>query len=227
MCSEIPRHCCRWRSVGLPLSTQNTVLQRWGNAEVVWCSGVQASGVSPKVFICTCKLIWKFMGNGCPNSDGHLKICGHELWFSQVPRWDIGSQSWAADLGLGPDSPKHSSHSTLSDSTQCLSAVSIFVLVCVLNWSPFLWQLELALYEKDGFPSLYSFMVGSPTEGSKSFPLGSHLWKVRVEGSGQGASGDFLWSVLTRNSCPASSPGGPWESSRAVLLQEYVVYQWS
>lgn len=42
-----------------------------------------------------------------------------------------------------------------------------------------------------------------------------------MEGSGQGASGDFLWSVLTRNSCPASSPGGPWKSSRAVLLQEY------
>lgn len=54
-------------------------------------------------------------------------------------------------------------------------------------------------------------MVGSPTEGSKSFLLGSHLWKVSVEGTGQDASGDFPWSVLTRNSCPASSPGEPWE----------------
>lgn len=87
--------------------------------------------------------VWKSVATNCD--------------FSQVPRWDICCQSWADDLGLGPDSPKHSSYSTLSDSTQCLSAISIFVLVCVLNRSPFLWQLELALYEKGSLPSLYRF----------------------------------------------------------------------
>lgn len=39
----------------------------------------------------------------------------------------------------------------------------------------------------------------------------SHLWKVRVEGTGQDASGDSLWLVLTRNPYPVSFLGRPWK----------------